>query len=50
MFSYNANDFIARSSDLTQIMDQIENGFFTPDQPDLLRDLANSLRNHDRFI
>ncbi|KAH7730883.1 glycogen phosphorylase [Aphelenchoides avenae] len=46
---YNANDYIAKSKDLAQIIDQIETGFFTPDQPDLLRDLANSLKNHDRF-
>jgi starch phosphorylase len=46
---YNANEFINKSKSLSQIIDQIENGFFTPDQPDLLRDLANSLKNHDRF-
>jgi len=46
---YNANEFINKNKDLSQIIDQIENGFFTPDSPDLLRDLATSLRNHDRF-
>ena len=47
---YNANDFISKSSGLAQCIDQIESGYFTPDQPDLLKDLANSLRHHDRFL
>jgi starch phosphorylase len=47
---YNANDFIAKSPGLAQCIDQIENGFFTPDHPDLLKDLANSVRHHDRFL
>uniref|UniRef100_A0AC35GQI1 Alpha-1,4 glucan phosphorylase n=1 Tax=Panagrolaimus sp. PS1159 TaxID=55785 RepID=A0AC35GQI1_9BILA len=47
---YNANDFIAKSPELAQCIDQIENGFFTPDHPDLLKDLANSVRHHDRFL
>uniref|UniRef100_A0A915DQZ9 Alpha-1,4 glucan phosphorylase n=1 Tax=Ditylenchus dipsaci TaxID=166011 RepID=A0A915DQZ9_9BILA len=46
---YDANQYIKANKDLTQIMDQIETGFFTPDHPDQLKDLANSLRNHDRF-
>jgi starch phosphorylase len=46
---YNANEFINKSEELAQCIDQIESGYFTPDQPDLLKDLASSLRNHDRF-
>ena len=30
-------------------MEQIEAGFFTPDQPDALKDVANCLRFYDRF-
>jgi starch phosphorylase len=47
--SYNANDFIEKNEELAQCIDQIESGFFTPDQPDALKDLANSVRNHDRY-
>lgn len=46
---YDANEFIKASKGLTQILDQIETGFFTPDNPDMLKDVANSLRHHDRF-
>ncbi|KAI3416066.1 hypothetical protein GPALN_005618 [Globodera pallida] len=46
---YDANEFIGKNAELTQILEQIEGGFFSPDNPDLLKDLANSLRNHDRF-
>jgi starch phosphorylase len=46
---YNAQDFINKNKDLSQIIDQIETGFFTPDTPDLLKDLAASLKYHDRF-
>uniref|UniRef100_A0AC34F3Y4 Alpha-1,4 glucan phosphorylase n=1 Tax=Panagrolaimus sp. ES5 TaxID=591445 RepID=A0AC34F3Y4_9BILA len=47
---YNANDFISKSPELAQCIDQIDNGFFTPDHPDLLKDLADSVRHHDRFL
>lgn len=33
-----------------QIVEQIEAGMFTPEQPDQLRDLTNMLRHHDRFL
>uniref|UniRef100_A0A914QD06 Alpha-1,4 glucan phosphorylase n=1 Tax=Panagrolaimus davidi TaxID=227884 RepID=A0A914QD06_9BILA len=41
---------IAKSPGLAQCIDQIENGFFTPDHPDLLKDLTYSVRHHDRFL
>jgi starch phosphorylase len=47
---YNPEDFISKSPELAQCVDQIENGFFTPDQPELLKDVANSLRFNDRFL
>jgi len=46
---YDPKNFIAKNKELTQIIAQIEDGFFTPDQPDLLKDLANDLKNNDRF-
>uniref|UniRef100_A0A0N4ZWW1 Alpha-1,4 glucan phosphorylase n=2 Tax=Parastrongyloides trichosuri TaxID=131310 RepID=A0A0N4ZWW1_PARTI len=47
---YNSLDFINKNPELKQIVDQIDGGFFTPDEPSLLKDLANSLKYHDRFL
>ncbi|KAI6241993.1 Alpha-1,4 glucan phosphorylase [Aphelenchoides fujianensis] len=46
---YNASEYIAKNSELAQCVEQIESGFFTPDQPDCLNDLLNVLRHNDRF-
>lgn len=46
---YNATEYITNHPELAQAVEQIETGFFTPDQPDSLRDLVNVIRNHDRF-
>jgi len=46
---YNPKTFIEKNKELSKIIDQIRSGFFTPDQPDLLRDLADDLLNNDRF-
>lgn len=50
LYRYNAHDYIVKNKELSQAIDQIEYGFFTPDQPDLFKDVANVLRNHDRFV
>ncbi|KAJ1348130.1 hypothetical protein KIN20_003359 [Parelaphostrongylus tenuis] len=47
---YNAEEFINKSPVLKQVIEQIEAGMFTPEQPDQLHDLTNSLRHHDRFL
>ncbi|KAJ1357819.1 hypothetical protein KIN20_016065 [Parelaphostrongylus tenuis] len=47
---YNAEEFNNKSPVLKQIIEQIEAGMFTPEQPDQLHDLTNSLRHHDRFL
>lgn len=47
---YKSEDYINRIPELKQIVEQIEGGFFTPDQPDLLKDLANMIKYHDRFM
>ncbi|VDK82945.1 unnamed protein product [Litomosoides sigmodontis] len=39
-----------RNPELSKIVEQIETGFFTPDQPDLLHDVAMALRKWDRFM
>jgi len=47
---YNAQDFISKNKELAKAIDQIDQGFFTPEDPNMLKDLANSLRYHDRFL
>uniref|UniRef100_A0A915N779 Alpha-1,4 glucan phosphorylase n=1 Tax=Meloidogyne javanica TaxID=6303 RepID=A0A915N779_MELJA len=46
---YKSTDFIEQNIELLQCVEQIEAGYFTPDQPDALKDVANSLRFYDRF-
>ncbi|KAM3717609.1 Glycogen phosphorylase, muscle form [Dirofilaria immitis] len=47
---YNPEDFISKNPELAKIVDQIDTGFFSPDQPDLLRDVAMALKKWDRFM
>uniref|UniRef100_A0A0R3RSQ7 Alpha-1,4 glucan phosphorylase n=1 Tax=Elaeophora elaphi TaxID=1147741 RepID=A0A0R3RSQ7_9BILA len=47
---YNPEDFIKKSPELAKIIEQIEAGFFSPDQPDLLQDVATALKKWDRFM
>jgi len=46
---YNASDYIAKSPELAQCIEQIQTGFYTPDQPDALQDLINIITHNDRF-
>lgn len=46
---YNAWDYYNRIPELKQCVDQIQNGFFSPQDPNLFKDLSNILLNHDRF-
>lgn len=46
---YNAWDYYNRIPELRQCIDQIQSGFFTPNDPNKFHDLVNILMNHDRF-
>ncbi|XP_013919219.1 PREDICTED: glycogen phosphorylase, brain form-like [Thamnophis sirtalis] len=46
---YNAQEYYDKLPELKQAMDQIKSGFFSPQQPDLFKDLVNMLFYHDRF-
>ncbi|KAM9344919.1 glycogen phosphorylase, brain form [Symphorus nematophorus] len=46
---YNAREFYQRLPELKLAVDQIQNGFFSPTEPGLFRDLIHMLLNHDRF-
>ncbi|GAB0191186.1 glycogen phosphorylase, liver form [Grus japonensis] len=46
---YNAQEYYDRLPELKQAIDQIKSGFFSPNEPDLFKDVVNMLFHHDRF-
>ncbi|EFA02541.1 glycogen phosphorylase [Tribolium castaneum] len=47
---YNAYDYYNANPELKLVVDQIQNGFFTPNNPDEFKDLADILLKYDRFF
>lgn len=47
---YNAYDYYNANPELKQVVDQIQNGFFSPENPDEFKDLADILLKYDRFF
>lgn len=47
---YNAYDYYNSIPELKQCIDQIQSGFFSPNNPDQFRDLADILLKYDRFL
>jgi len=47
---YNSWEYYNKSPVLKQIIDQIQNGFFNPEDPNLFKDIANILLNHDHYM
>ncbi|XP_018568227.1 glycogen phosphorylase [Anoplophora glabripennis] len=47
---YNAYDYYNSNPELKQVVDQIQNGFFSPGNPDEFKDLADILLKYDRFF
>ncbi|NWS55038.1 PYGL protein, partial [Chunga burmeisteri] len=46
---YNACEYYDRLPELKEAIDQIKSGCFSPDEPDLFKDVVNMLFHHDRF-
>lgn len=46
---YNPRLYYEKNHELRQVIDMIDGGFFSPENPSLFRDLVNSLLNNDRF-
>ena len=46
----NMRDLVASSPALQQVLDQVGSGVFSPGQPDLYRELVDSLLDHDHFL
>ncbi|VDD93217.1 unnamed protein product [Enterobius vermicularis] len=47
---YDPEEFINKSPNLKKIIEQLELGFFSPDTPNLFKDVTDMLRHHDRFM
>lgn len=47
---YNAYDYYNSNPDIKQVVDQIQNGFFSPSNPSEFQDLADILLKWDRFF
>jgi hypothetical protein len=49
---YCARDFYKKNAELKQAIDQIQNGFFSPENPELFHDIVNSLLcdNGDQYV
>uniref|UniRef100_T1JIP1 Alpha-1,4 glucan phosphorylase n=1 Tax=Strigamia maritima TaxID=126957 RepID=T1JIP1_STRMM len=45
----NSWDYYNRNPELKQVIDQLNNGYFSPEDPNLFKDVANILLNHDRY-
>lgn len=46
---YNAYDYYNRNSEVKQCIDQIQGGFFSPNNPNEFRDVADCLMKYDRY-
>lgn len=47
---YNAYDYYNSHPDIKQCIDQIQSGFFSPNNPDEFRDVVEVLLKYDRFF
>ncbi|KAM7541671.1 hypothetical protein Aperf_G00000018363 [Anoplocephala perfoliata] len=47
---YDPEKFIKACPELQLILSQIEKGYFSPEQPDLFKDIVKSLQTNDRFM
>ena len=47
--SYNSQEFYERLPELKQAIDQIAGGYFSPEDPNMFKDIANTLLHGDRL-
>jgi glucan phosphorylase len=52
IFRYRARQFYENNHELRQALDQIKNGYFSPENPELFHDIFNSLLgdNGDQYV
>ena len=51
-FRYRPREFYEKNAELKQVLDQIRDGFFSPENPDLFHDIVDSLLNEhgDQYV
>ena len=49
-FRYNPRIYYDKNVELRQCIDQIASGYFSPENPDMFKEIAEHLLNHDRFM
>lgn len=49
-YRYEAKEYYEALPELKLAIDQIDNGFFSPTQPELFKDIINMLFYHDRWV
>ncbi|VDI11092.1 glycogen phosphorylase, muscle form-like isoform X1 [Mytilus galloprovincialis] len=47
---YNAREFYEKNGELKQLLDQINNGYFSPEDPNMFKDIYNNIMYTDRFM
>ena len=47
---YNSREYYERIPELKQAIDQIAGGYFSPEDPNMFKDIANTLLHGDRFM
>ena len=47
--SYNARDYYNKLPELRQAIDQVDSGYFSPEDPNMFKEVSNMLMNHDRW-
>jgi starch phosphorylase len=47
---YNPREYYEKNAELKQCIDEIASGFFSPEDPGMFRDIANSLLNNDKYM
>jgi starch phosphorylase len=47
---YNPADYYNNNPELKQCLDQIHNGYFSPEDPNMFKELSNNLYNGDRYL
>ena len=47
---YNPRDYYEKNAEIRQVMDQINNGYFSPEDQNMFKDIYNSIMHQDRFM
>lgn len=48
--SYNPRDYYEKNAEIRQVIDQINNGYFSPEDQNMFKDIYNSIMHQDRYV